>query len=139
MAYLTKQETQKLLGRSLTTAENTAFDEWEAIAEIRLADMLCVADIQTLLTTLGLTQIPADLKLVLARFFGGIATENGVEVGVTNKKVEDFSISYNDKHDNVFDGIVTANGATILKYSQCKIRSGRTLKCEAKYYHYDRF
>ena len=139
MAYLTKQETAKLLGRSLTTAETTAFDEWEAIAEIRLADMLCVADIQTLLTTLGLAQIPADLKLVLARFFGGIATENGVEVGVTNKKVEDFSISYNDKHDNVFDGIVTANGATILKYSQCKIRSGRTLKYEAKYYHYDRF
>lgn len=139
MAYLTSAEAQKLLGRSLTTAETTAFDEWEAIAEIRLADLLCVADIATLLTELGVTTIPADLKLVLARFFGGIATENGVEIGVTSKKVEDFSITYSDEHDNTFNGIVSANGATILKYSQCTIRSGRTLKEEAKYYHYDRF
>lgn len=140
MAYLTQEETAKLLGRSLTASEVEAFDEWEAIAEARLSDLLCVPCLDELLAILSKVNLPIDLQLVLARFFGGIAVENGVEIGVTSKKVEDFSITYNDAdRKNVFGGLVTANGATILKYSQCRnIRSGRTLKEEAKYYHYDR-
>ena len=141
MAYLTQSEASKLLGRSLTTTEAKSFDMWEQIAESRLSDLLCVASLADLLTALGVQALPTELKLVLARFFGGISTENGVEIGVTSKKVEDFSITYDEKErNNVFGNIVTANGTAILKYSQCKwLRSGRTLKEEAKYYHYDRF
>lgn len=141
MAYLTQSEASKLLGRSLTASEVNAFDEWEEIAESRLSDLLCVASLADLLTALEVQVLPTELKLVLARFFGGISTENGVEIGVTSKKVEDFSITYDEKErNNVFGNIVTANGTAILKYSQCKgLRSGRTLKEEAKYYHYDRF
>lgn len=141
MAYLTQSEASKLLGRSLTTTEAKSFDMWEQIAESRLSDLLCVASLADLLTVLGLQVLPTELKLVLSRFFGGISAENGVEIGVTSKKVEDFSITYDEKErNNVFGNIVTANGTAILKYSQCKwLRSGRTLKEEAKYYHYDRF
>lgn len=141
MAYLTQQEASKLLGRSLTTAESTAFSEWESIAESRLSDLLCVKNLDELLAILGLQALPTELLLVLARFFSAIGTENSVEIGVTSKKVEDFSITFNDsERKNVFGNIVTANGGTILKYSQCKNqRSGRTLKEELKYYHYDCF
>lgn len=141
MAYLTQSEASKLLGRSLTTTEAKSFDMWEQIAESRLSDLLCVASLADLLTVLGLQVLPTELKLVLSRFFGGISAENGVEIGVTSKKVEDFSITYDEKErNNVFGNIVTANGTAILKYSQCKwLRSGRTLKEEAKYYHHDRF
>lgn len=141
MAYITQQEVSKLLGRSLTTAETNAFSEWESIAESRLADLLCVKDLSELLTILGVQILPTELKLVLARFFGGISVENGVEIGVTSKKVEDFSITYDDsERKNIFGNLVTANGGTILKYTQCKtVRSGRTLNEERKYYHYDLF
>lgn len=141
MAYLTQSEASKLLGRSLTTTEAKSFDMWEQIAESRLSDLLCVASLADLLTVLGLQVLPTELKLVLSRFFGGISAENGVEIGVTSKKVEDFSITYDEKErNNVFGNIVTANGTAILKYSQCKwLRSGRTLKEEAEYYHHDRF
>ncbi|MBQ1676990.1 MAG: hypothetical protein II065_06115 [Bacteroidaceae bacterium] len=100
MAYLTQSEASKLLGRSLTASEVNAFDEWEEIAESRLSDLLCVASLADLLTALGLQVLPTELKLVLARFFGGISTENGVEIGVTSKKVEDFSITYDEKERN---------------------------------------
>lgn len=141
MAYLTQQEASKLLGRSLTTAETNAFSEWESIAESRLADLLCVGSLSEFLTIMGLTDLPTELKLVLARFFGAIGAENSVEIGVTSKKVEDFSITYNDSDTkNLFGNLVTANGGTILKYTQCKgQRSGRTLKEESKYYHHDCF
>lgn len=140
MAYVTQPEVATLLGRSLTTSEVSAFTSYEAIAESRLADLLCVDSLASLLTALNLTELPIELKLVLARFIAGITAENGVEYGVTSKKVEDFSITYDDsERTNIFGKIVTANGATILKYSQCEgLRSGRTLKEEAKYYHYDR-
>ena len=138
MAYLTQADAEKLLGRSLTASEINAFDEWEEIAENRLSSLLCIDCLDEILAVLGRVSLPNELKLVLARFFGGIAQENGVEIGVTSKKVEDFSITYDKQRDNIFAGIVTANGSTILKYSQCSIRSGRTLKEEAKYYHYDR-
>ena len=140
-ALITKEEVAKLLGRSLTASEVDAFDEWEEIAEGRLSNLLCVECLEELLARIAKLELPMELKLVLARIFGGISEENGVEVGVTSKKVEDFSITYDDKQRNsIFGAIATANGATILKYSQCNtVRSGRTLKEEAKYYHYDRF
>lgn len=141
MSYLLQGETTKLLGRSLTATETKSFDMWEQIAEARLSNLLCVNNLAELVEKLGVETLPVELKLVLARFFGAIAYENGVEIGVTSKKVEDFSINYdNDELKNVFANVVTANGDILRKYSQCfGIRSGRTLKEEAKYYHHDRF
>lgn len=139
MAYLTKTKAETLLGRSLTTAESNAFDDWESIAEERLADLLCVKDLQTLLDVLGVVSLPTELLLVLARLTVAIGVENGNEVGITSKKVEDFSITYGNDRNNFYANTLSANGATIMKYSQCKIRYGRTLKEEARYYHHDRF
>lgn len=139
MAYITIQKAQTLLGRSLTTTETNAFADWEAIAESRLADLLCVQDMAELLENLGVVSLPTELQLVLARLTVAIGVENGNEVGVSSKKVEDFSITYNDDRKDFYANTVSANGATIQKYSQCSIRFGRTLKEEARYYHNDRF
>lgn len=138
MAYLTIAKAQTLLGRSLTTAESNAFSDWEAIAESRLADLLCVKDLSELLEVLGVQSLPTELQLVLARLTVAIGTENGVEVGVSSKKVEDFSITYDNDRKNYYANTLAENGSTIMKYSQCKIRYGRTLKEEARYYHHDR-
>lgn len=139
MAYLTIAKAQTLLGRSLTTAETSAFADWEAIAESRLADLLCVKDLDELLEVLGVESLPTELVLVLARLTVAIGVENGNEVGVESKKVEDFSITYDKDRSNFYANTLSANGATIMKYSQCSIRYGRTLKEEARYYHHDRF
>lgn len=139
MALLTIEKAQTLLGRSLTTAETNAFNDWEAIAESRLADLLCVKDMTELLEILGVQSLPTELLLVLARLTVAIGVENGVEVGVSSKKVEDFSITYDNDRKNYYANTLSENGATIMKYSQCSIRYGRTLKEEARYYHNDRF
>ena len=137
MAYLTREQAQTLLGRSLSSVEDTSFDTYEALAETYLADALCVADIATLLTDLSLTSIPTDLQMVLARIFGGISAQNNVEFGVSSKKVEDFSITY-DKDNDILGAIYATNGTTIGKYSECRIRYGRTLKEEARFYRHER-
>lgn len=139
MAQLTIQQAQTLLGRSLTTAETNAFDEWEEIAESRLADLLCVKDMAELLEILGVESLPSELLLVLARLTVAIGVENGVEIGVSSKKVEDFSITYGNDRRNFYADTIASNGTTIMKYSQCSVRYGRTLKEEARYYHNDRF
>lgn len=90
MALLTIQKAQTLLGRSLTSTETSAFDDWESIAESRLADLLCVQDLTKLLEILGVQSLPTELMLVLARLTVAIGVENGVEIGVSSKKVEDF-------------------------------------------------
>ena len=137
MALLTIEKAQTLLGRSLTTAESNAFSEYEEIAESRLANLLCVSNLADLLTALGMTSMPVDLQMVLARFVGAISQENSIEYGVESKKVEDFSINYASKR-NVYADEVANNGATIAQYSQCTIRHGKTLKEDARYYHHDR-
>lgn len=139
MAYLTIAKAQTLLGRSLTTAESNAFADWEEIAEARLADFLCVKSLDELLEILGVQSLPTDLLLVLARLTVAIGVENGVEVGVEKKDVEDFSITYSTDRNNYYANTLAENGATIMKYSQCSIRYGRTLKEEARYWHNDRF
>lgn len=139
MAQLTIQKAQTLLGRSFTTTESNAFADWETIAEARLSDLLCVKDMAELLEILGVVSLPTELLLVLARLTIAIGTENGVEIGVSSKKVEDFSITYGNERNDFYADTLSANGATIMKYSQCSIRYGRTLKEEARYWHNDRF
>lgn len=135
--YLSKDKAELLLGRSLTTAESNAFSDYEQIAENRLANLLCVSNLDDLLTALDLSSMPVDLQMVLARFVGAISQENGIEYGVESKKVEDFSINYSSKR-NVYAEEVANNGATIAQYSQCSIRHGKTIYQEARYYHHDR-
>lgn len=135
MAYLTINEASILLGRSLTTTEANSFEYWEEIAESQLSDLLCVKN----LDELGFDKLPADLALVLSRMTVGIGTENGIPLGVSSKKVEDFQINYDTATRNdFFVNLVKVNSQTIAKYSRCGIRYGRTLKEEARYYHHDR-
>jgi hypothetical protein len=106
------------LGRSLSDSENCNFNLYLKIAKLRLSDLLCreVDEFDPL---------PADLGLVLARFFGVIDEENFQKHGVANKRVEDFSITY-DNAKSLFGEVVRANSATIGKYSKCgAIRHGK--------------
>lgn len=139
MAYIDENQTALLLGRSLTTTEADSFDVWESIAESQLADLLCVQSLEKLLEILGLESLPTDLQLVLARMTVAIGTENEIPLGVSSKRVEDFQINYDTATRNdFFASLAKVNGTTLSKYSQCRIRYGRTLKEEARYYHNDR-
>ena len=139
--YLTKEQAQSLLGRSLTTTESASFDVWEEIAEQRLANLLCVQCIEELYAQMAwetTDPLPLELQLVLARMTVAIGVQNNVEIGVQRKKVEDFEITYGDDRKDYFVEVVASNGGVLQKYSQCKVRFGRTLKEEARYYHNDR-
>lgn len=69
----------------------------------------------------GYDCMPADLQLLLAKLFSQIAVEQQADDNVKSKKIEDFTVTYKDKA--TFDEFVSANSATISKYSQCEIGS----------------
>lgn len=132
--YLTQDETEALLGRSLTGVEINNFTLYQQIAITRLEDLLCrtLSDVND---SLGVETLPTDLKLVLARLFGCLTAENNAEIGVESKRVEDFDISYNQNINNIYALTVQANSQTIMKYAKCcGIRSGKTLLWDKKYY-----
>lgn len=132
--YLTQDETEALLGRSLASVEVNNFTLYQQIATTRLEDLLC-RSLEDVLSSLSVSELPIDLKLVLARLFGCLSAENNAEIGVESKKVEDFDISYNQNINNIYALTVQANSQTILKYAKCcNIRSGRTLLQDRKYY-----
>lgn len=132
--YLTQDETEALLGRSLTSVEVNNFTLYQQIATTRLEDLLC-RSLEDVLRDLSATELPLDLKLVLARLFGCLTAENNAEIGVESKRVEDFDISYNQNINNIYALTVQANSQTILKYAKCcNIRSGKTLLQDRKYY-----
>lgn len=117
---LTKQEIEALLGRSLSTVESTNFDTYLKIAQARLEDVLC--------TTLTIPLGPV-LSLLLARCFGVISQEQAqsANMGITSKKVEDFSITYGDKDGSPMEAFVKQNANDLEQYSECqaKIRQGK--------------
>lgn len=134
MLYIDQYEVEALLGRSLTNIEERNFDLYLKIAITKLEDLICI-DLEKLMTELETDELPADLKLVLARLFGVLHTESTQEIGVDSKRVEDFEISYNDNTNKVFALTVQQNSATIMKYSKCvSIRSGKTIYEDCKYY-----
>lgn len=120
---ISQDDMAKLLGRSLSNAETNAYSMYLDIAVARLLDLLCL---QALPETL-----PVDLALLLARAFAVISTENSVEgLNVTTKKVEDFSITYdNESEETPMTKFVRDNSTAIAKYSECEIgiRSGRRI------------
>ena len=120
---LTQEQVTQLLGRSLSTTETTNFDLYLNIAKLRLEDLTCLKIDE-------LAEMPDDLALVWARFFGVMSAE-ATEMqssGVASKRVEDFQIAYRDDHSVLLD-LIDRNGAIIAKYSACGsgIRHGRTI------------
>lgn len=61
----------------------------------------------------------SELELLLARLFGVISATNKTNGRVKSKKVEDFSISYND--NSVYQQFLIDNESLITKYSLCTI------------------
>lgn len=73
------------------------------------------------------TTMPTDLQLLFAKLFALVSSMNKGNGNVKSKKVEDFSISFND--NSVYDQFLIDNGATLRKYSVCNVgyvRSGNT-------------
>lgn len=141
MAYaqITSNELQALIGRNLTDREFENFDTLLDVAERQIEGYLC-AKLEELFpsTDNGDGVIPADLKYVIASFFNGISIRNGYNPTVSNKKVEDFSVSYNGEA-NVEKSLVEQNFSTLKNYSKCgKIRPGKTIYEDRRYYDADR-
>lgn len=123
---ITKDETAALLGRPLTSVESNNFTLYLQVAILRLNDLLCIK-----LEEMG--ALPIDLKLLMARCFATIVEEQGASAshGITNKKVEDFSISFDVNATSPMVAFVNQNSATIDKYGMCQgpVRSGGSLRC----------
>lgn len=117
---LSQEDLEAYLGRPLSTSEIENIDIYEALTAERVKDILCLTSLPD--------PLPAELKLLFARCFGVIALEQTAteNQGVSNKKVEDFSISYNLNSDSPMAFLLKQNKAIILKYSECqaKIRTG---------------
>ncbi len=119
---ISQDEMAALLGRPLAEIETTNYALYLQIAILRLDDLLCIK-------LEDMEEIPVDLKLLIARCFATILEEQKASAsrGITNKKVEDFSISFDADPDSPMVAFVTQNAATIDKYGQCQgpIRSGK--------------
>lgn len=83
--------------------------------------------------TWGFDELPADLGSLVAEIFkmyGRISASN-MAGNVTNKRVEDFSISYGNKSE--MKALETNNSSVISKYSNCQsageISHGETGDC----------
>jgi|SRR5215217_3883091 len=72
----------------------------------------------TITATWGFPELPSDLKQLLARSFS-LASQSYKNISVKTKRVEDFSITYEDLTDDEAFGL--KNAKTIHKYSQCDI------------------
>ena len=118
---ISKETMAALLGRSLSTLEDTNYSLYLNLAILRLDDLLCQKVEE-------MTTIPEDLQLLLARMFGCTVKEQSAssDSGVASKKVEDFSITYKDESESPMDSLLKLNVNLIAKYSACQaeIRSG---------------
>ena len=83
--------------------------------------------------TWGFEELPADLGALVAEIFKMYGRQSmGNQSGnITNKRVEDFSISYGDKSE--MDTLATNNSSVIAKYSNCQsaceVSHGETGDC----------
>ena len=81
----------------------------------------------------GFEELPADLGSLVAEIFKayGRTTASNMAGNVTNKRVEDFSISYGDKSE--MDALSSKNSSVIAKYSNCQsageVSHGETGDC----------
>lgn len=120
---ISQEDMAKLLGRSLSSAETNAYQMYLDIAEVRVEDLLCLSKLPS--------EMPIDLKLLLARCFAVISVENTLDgENVESKKVEDFSITYDtNSEETPMSKFVKENSSIIAKYTECqvKIRSGERI------------
>lgn len=138
MTNLTQTEVEALLGRSLSSVEANNFDLYTKIAIAKVENLLCIT-LEELADELETNEMPVDLSLVVARYFGSIMSDSTQELGVTSKKVEDFSITY-DQSNSTDANLAKQNQSTLAKYSHCgKISYGKTLNHDGRYYHDDGF
>lgn len=118
---ISQEDMAALLGRSLSDVEQKNYSLYLKIAILRLDDLLCIKLEE-------MTDIPADLQLLVARCFATVVAEQTQTAshGITTKKVEDFSISFDANADSPMVAFVAQNTATIDKYGQCQgpIRTG---------------
>lgn len=120
MAILKSDTVEALLGRPLSRTETDNFELYAEIAEQRLNGEL--------LRNIGdMDPVPAELKLVLARFFGVIAAENSSSGAIASKRVEDFYITFREGYKPM-DEVIAQNASIIAKYRQPVIRHGRTIR-----------
>lgn len=136
MAILTQTDVETLLLRSLSTAESTAFETFENIAEQTVADALCAENLTAWLTESGLSTYPDDLKLLIARLFNAEIQDGKKEFGVSSKSVEDFSISYDNGSAGAVSGVLAQGSAILQKYSLCGgMRHGRIMREQPEMYN----
>lgn len=118
---ISQEDMAALLGRPLSDVEKQNYSLYLQIAILRLDDLLCIK-------LEDMTDIPADLQLLIARCFATVIAEQAETAshGITNKKVEDFSISFDVDAKSPMVAFVAQNTATIDKYGQCQgpIRTG---------------
>lgn len=114
---ISKSDMAKLLGRSLSATEDTNYDMYLGIAIERIKDLLCLTELPDTL--------PIDLQLLIARCFAVFSVEQGTTLeNIENKKVEDFSVSYNtESKETPMSRFVHLNTIAISKYSQCQAKS----------------
>lgn len=117
---ISKNTMQALLGRSLTTEEDTNYSTYLDLATLRIKDILCLEELPD--------PLEIDLQLLIARCFDLIGQEQFYAQNnyqeVESKKVEDFTLTYANnyyKQDEMpMSKFVKINLATILKYSKCQ-------------------
>lgn len=119
---ISQEDMAALLGRPLSKTETNNFEIYLQIALLRLDDLLCIK-------IEDMDEIPIDLQLLIARCFDAVIKEqkSSADYGVSNKKVEDFSISFDVNVDSPMVAFVRQNGGIIDKYGRCQgpIRSGK--------------
>ena len=118
---ISQEQMAALLGRPLGSAEQNNYSLYLQIAILRLDDLLCIK-------LEDMAELPVDLQLLIARCFATIVAEQSQTAshGITNKKVEDFSISFDVDASSPMVAFVQQNSATIDKYGMCQgpIRTG---------------
>lgn len=119
---LTEEETAVYLGRPLTSAEKDNFNAWMELAQERLLGVLCLTEFP---------ELDATLKLLLAQMFGVVSLDLKAltDSGITSKKVEDFSITYESNPDSPEVVFEKTFAKEIAKYSNCglNIKSGKVI------------
>lgn len=133
MALLTNEQVATLLGRPLSEAEMTSFDQWEAVAESRLNALLCTT----------LTELSDVEALLLARLFAVVSDEaeraktEAANYGIESKKIEDYSVNFSLDSASVspaYASFVKTNADLISTASKCaKIRIGKVRPLYAAY------
>lgn len=117
---ITKEKMGSLLGRALTKVESANYSTYFNIAQERLEDLLCI-ELKS--------PLAPGLELLLARCFATIGQEQeqAKRSGIKSKKIEDYSVSYDDNATSPMEAFVKQNDAALEKYSECQasIRHGK--------------